>query len=319
MRVLVTGAAGFVGSHLSELALERGLNVVGIDNFDPFYDPSLKKENIELALENDRYTFFEGDLRDKKFLESIYNKFQIDCTVHLAAKAGVRPSLQNPFEYISSNIEGTVSIMEVIKTQASKKLVFASSSSVYGQSIKIPFCESDPLSEAISIYAATKLSGENFTKMYHNLYSLDVINLRLFTVYGPRQRPDLAISKFLSSCMKGEKITLFGDGSMQRDYTYVKDIVDGIFSAVERLDLKKGCYEIFNLGNSCPVSLSHLISAVEKTVGKKCIIENKDVPQGDVSITYANIEEAKKYLNYEPKVNLMEGLQIFYNWMKIRY
>jgi UDP-glucuronate 4-epimerase len=316
MKVLITGSAGFIGSHLSEHVLGQGHSVVGLDNFDPFYDRKIKEGNLEHSQESKDFSFHELDICDHEALVSLLTKEKPDVVVHLAAKAGVRPSLKAPLDYVKHNIEATVSLLEAMKKTEVKNIVFASSSSLYGKSEVIPFSEDDPLKDMISVYAASKKSCEEFTNMYHNLYGVNVINLRFFTVYGPRQRPDLAIHKFLKANLQEEKITLFGDGSMARDYTFVKDTVQGVFGAIERVQKENGLNETYNLGNSTPVSLKELITAIEKVTGKPCIVKHEEVPLGDVPITYANNERANKNLNYAPTTDIEVGLTEFVKWMK---
>ncbi|MBT3585396.1 MAG: NAD-dependent epimerase/dehydratase family protein [Halobacteriovoraceae bacterium] len=319
MKVLVTGAAGFIASHLCEALLTTGHEVVGIDNFDPFYPIESKKENLELLHQHKGFSFTEGDLSDAPFVEKFLTYHPVDLVIHLAAKAGVRPSLEDPIGYVNANITATVSLLEGMRKNGIKKFIFASSSSIYGESKTVPFKEDTSFDHSISLYATTKQSGELFTRMYHNLYKLDVINLRFFTVYGPRQRPDLAIHKFLKSNLLDETITIFGDGSMARDYTYVSDTVQGIIGAMNRIVENPNVYETYNLGNSHPVSLKELILAIEKTTGKPLIIQRTDVPLGDVPITYADISSSKEKLGYHPQVSLESGLAEFYKWIQKKY
>lgn len=316
MKVLITGCAGFIGSHLSELILNEGHQVVGIDNFDPFYNRKIKESNLAHSQGRDGFVFHEVDLCEHDTIVDILSRERVDVVVHLAAKAGVRPSLKAPLDYIKHNVEATVSLLEAMKKTETKNFVFASSSSLYGKSTEIPFSENDPLKNMISVYAASKKSCEEFTNMYHNLYGVDVINLRFFTVYGPRQRPDLAIHKFLKANLKGEEITLFGDGSMARDYTFVKDTVQGVWGAIQRVQKESGINETYNLGNSTPVSLKELIESIEKVTGNACKVKHEDVPLGDVPITFANNEKAIKNLNYSPSTNIEVGLKHFVEWMK---
>lgn len=310
MKVVVTGAAGFIGSHLCEALLQRGHRIVGIDNFDPFYSEAIKRNNIHgLAI-----SLIEGDLNESAVLEEI--PYDTDLVIHLAAKAGVRPSLKNPPAYIDANIKATVSLMDTMVKKGIKRLLFASSSSVYGKSFQVPFKESDNLNDKISVYAASKHASEIFAKMYHNLYHMNVINMRFFTVYGERQRPDLAIYKFLKAALTDEEMTVFGDGSMGRDYTYIGDIVSGILAAAERIYNMNDICEVYNFGNSHPVSLNELIATIESVVGKKIRIKRGDIPPGDVPMTYADISLAKKRLNYNPQVSLREGLSRMGRWMQ---
>lgn len=315
MKILVTGAAGFIGSHLSEKLLELGHQVVGIDNFDPFYAKKIKESNLDELHKHHNFSMIEGDLEDAGRVEEVFASHRIELVVHLAAKAGVRPSLLAPEEYLRANINATICLLEAMRRHQVKKLAFASSSSIYGKCATIPFDEEERFDHAISIYATTKQSGELFTRMYHNLYHFDVINLRFFTVYGPRQRPDLAIHKFMRAALEGKEIPFFGDGSMARDYTYVQDTVGGICGAISRLTENHGIYETYNLGNNTPVTLNKLVEAIEETIGKKMQIKRQEVPAGDVPITYANIDRAKKYLGYNPQTDLKKGLKEFHQWL----
>lgn len=319
MNIFVTGAAGFIGSHLCEKLLSEGHHVTAIDNFDPHYDRKIKENNLQQCRDHKRFNFLEEDLCNHGYLKQHFTDFKYDVVVHLAGNAGVRPSLKNPIKYVKTNVEATVSLLESMRDGGCKNLVFASSSSVYGTNKHIPFIEDEDFSNAISVYATTKQSCEIFNKMYHNVYGFNVINLRLFTVYGPRQRPDLAIHKFLKANLYGEEISLFGDGSMARDYTYVGDTIQGIAGAIQRIKNESGIYETYNLGNSNPISLNELIEAIEQVTGNKCIVQNEKVPLGDVPITYADITKAKKMLGYNPSTQLRDGLKQFYDWIQKTY
>ena len=318
--ILITGAAGFIGSFLCSQLASR--DCVGIDNFDPFYDVSIKKKNlIGIKEKNSSFLFYEGDLLDRDFLESVFRKHDISLVIHLAGKAGVRPSLSKPDAYIRANVEATAILLETMRKFGVFRMVFGSSSSVYGESTESPFRETALLNSMISPYAVSKYSAELILKIYSQLYQFNIHCLRLFTVYGPSQRPDLAIFKFLHAHLTGETITLFGDGSMARDYTYVGDTVEGImFSARTLLDREKnGIYEIYNLGNSSPVNLNQLIASIREVTGTNCPVVHSDIPPGDVPITYADISKASGDLNYDPKTNLKEGLSIMWEWMQNEY
>jgi UDP-glucuronate 4-epimerase len=310
--VLITGVAGFIGSSLAEKLLSCGYKVLGIDNFDTFYDPAIKKSNLGNVLINKNFTFYEGDIREASILTSI--KEPIDIIVHLAAKAGVLPSIKEPQDYVSVNINGTLNILAFMKLKAIKKLVFASSSSVYGNNVKVPFSESDNVDYPISPYAFTKKTCELMNYTYHHLYKFDIINLRFFTVYGPKQRPDLAIHKFVKLIESGEPVEMYGDGNSARDYTYIDDIVDGIQKATEHVLNKSGVYEIINIGNRNPVKIKDLISIIYELMGKVPNIKIKPAQPGDVDITYADISKAKRILNYNPSTEIRIGLKKFINW-----
>ncbi len=316
MKVFITGVAGFIGSHLAEQLLLQGHHVFGIDNFDPFYPRKTKEKNIIEISKNDKFQFFEADLLDHKNLEEILKQTSCDVVVHLAAKAGVRPSLEDPIAYLRCNTEGTLSLLEAMRKTQMSKIIFASSSSVYGKSPIVPFTEEQKLEHAISPYATSKQAGELYTKLYHNLYQFSVINLRFFTVYGPRQRPDLAIHKFIKANMENKEIPFFGDGSMARDYTYVLDTVAGIEGAIKKIQNEKTLYETYNLGNNQPVTLNELILAIEAATGKACQLKREPTPAGDVPITFANIDRAKRDLGYNPKTQLKQGIDHFYSWLK---
>ncbi len=309
-RIFITGAAGFIGSNLADKLLDSGFRVMGIDNFDPFYARSIKEANISSALRNPQFDFREGDIRDNAFVDGCLIEFKPDILVHLAARAGVRPSLIDPASYFDVNVMGTLNILELMKKNRIRKMLFASSSSVYGNNKKIPFSESDNVDFPVSPYAASKKAGELLCHTYHHLYTMDIYCLRFFTVYGPRQRPDLAINKFTRELLAGREIPLFGDGTTSRDYTHIEDIVQGIIKAVERV---KG-FEIFNLGESKTISLTGLVSLLEKATAKKAATIYLPLQEGDVICTYADIRKAKKMLGYNPVVDIETGIKRYINW-----
>lgn len=311
MVVIVTGAAGFIGSNLVEKLLQDNHFVIGLDNFEDFYDPKIKRKNIQKASGNKNFILAVGDIRNKLFLEKIFISHKIDLVVHLAAKVGVRPSIQSPELYYDINLMGTLTLLEVMKKANVKKIVYASSSSVYGNNKKVPFSEEDSVDNPISPYAATKKAGELLCHTYHHLYDFDIFCLRFFTVYGPRQRPDLAIDKFTRLIMEGKSIPFYGDGSTERDYTYIDDIIDGINKAIKNL---KG-YEIFNLGESKTITLSKMVSTLENALGKKAILERLPFQPGDVNRTYADITKAKIKLGYNPKFTFEDGINNFISWL----
>lgn len=311
-KILVTGGAGFIGSHLTDKLLIEDYKVCCIDSFDSFYDVNEKHHNVKAHLNYKNYQIFEGNIENKAFIKDVFSKFQPDLVVHLAAKAGVRPSVENPMDYESTNVKGTLNILDASVKNGVKKIINGSSSSVYGLNENIPFKESDPLNLIASPYAATKLASEAFCHTFHNIYKLPIINLRFFTVYGPRQRPDLAIRKFMTRILHNEPISIYGDGATSRDYTYVKDIVSGIIKAIEYKDKD---YDIFNLGNSSPIKLIDLVRKIEKAIGKEAIIKYEPIQKGDVPITYADVSKSKKLLGYTPKTSLDEGLKIMANWL----
>ena len=312
MKALVTGSAGFIGSHLCERLLAEGNAVVGLDNLDDFYDPAVKRANMSKSMSCDEFQFVEGDIRDPRCIDDVLNSGDVDIVVHLAAKAGVRPSIEDPAGYQDVNITGTIVLLEGVKRYGVRKFVFASSSSIYGNNKKVPFSESDNVDFPISPYAATKKAGELICHTYSHLYDIDMTCLRFFTVYGPRQRPDLAIHKFCKLIEAGQAIPVFGDGSMMRDFTYIDDILDGVIAAMQR-----PCgYEIYNLGESRPVRLDELISRIEDALGKKAIIERLPNQPGDVNQTYADVSKAKKELGYEPATQIEVGLKRFVEWLR---
>ncbi|HIJ72200.1 MAG TPA: NAD-dependent epimerase/dehydratase family protein [Planctomycetes bacterium] len=312
MKALVTGAAGFIGSHLCERLVRDGLTVVGLDNFDDFYDPAVKRANITECLESEQFELVEADIRDAEAVGTVLAGRDIDIIVHLAARAGVRPSIEDPLTYEDVNINGTMVLLEGARRFGVKKFVFGSSSSVYGNNEKVPFSEMDNVDFPISPYAATKKAGELICHTYSHLYGIDMVCLRLFTVYGPRQRPDLAIHKFCKLIERGEPIPVFGDGSMQRDFTYIDDIIEGIVGAMSRCE----GYEIYNLGESRPVRLDVLISEIEKALGKRAEINRLPVPPGDVRQTYADVTKAEERLGYKPKTEITAGLKRFVEWFR---
>lgn len=309
---LVTGGAGFIGSHLVDSLLSEGNNVITIDNFDEFYSKEVKLKNIASALTFDTFQLIEADIRDKDVLDELFSNNHIDVVIHLAAKAGVRPSIENTVEYYDVNINGTLNILEAMKKFDVKNLIFASSSSVYGNNKKVPFAESDMVDYPISPYAATKKSGELLCHTYHYLYDFKINCLRFFTVYGPRQRPDLAIHKFSRMILNEETIPMFGDGTTKRDYTYIDDIIQGIKQAIENLN----GFEVFNLGESRTIMLKELIALIEKEIGKKASIEKLPLQPGDVEQTYADITKAKEMLGYNPQYQIEEGIKNFIEWLK---
>lgn len=314
MICLVTGGAGFIGSHLVARLLESGSEVICIDNFDPYYPPEIKRENISKHLSNeDNFSLIEADIRDRKDLEMIFKSNNIDKIVHLAARAGVRPSISNPLLYEDVNVKGTLNLLELSKDYGIEEFVFGSSSSVYGVGDKIPFSEDEGVDRPISPYAASKRSCELFCYTYSHLYDISLSCLRFFTVYGPRQRPEMAIHKFTRLIdQQNKEVPMYGDGASKRDYTYISDIIDGIVSALD----KNFGFEIINLGNSKTVELRYLISLIEKNLGKKAMIKRLPDQPGDVPITYADISKANRLLNYNPEVGIEDGIKKFVEWYK---
>lgn len=311
MNILITGGAGFIGSTLADKLLEKNNKIVVIDNFNDYYSPKLKEKNIKHNLDNKNYKLYRGDICDKNLLSKIFEENQIDVVVHIAASAGVRPSIENPLSYVKNNIEGTVNIVEVMKRKNVQRIVFASSSSIYGNCKEEIFSEDLKVSEPISPYAASKSACEQFLYTYSKLFDIQVVALRFFTVFGPRQRPDLAIRKFIDLIKENKPIPVYGDGTTIRDYTYVDDIVDGIISAINYNDTP---YEIINLGGGAPVSLNQMIETIEKVLNKKATIEHLPMQLGDVNKTAADITKAKKLLNYNPKTSFKEGIIKFIEW-----
>lgn len=311
-KVLVTGGAGFIGSHLVDRLLAQNCQITCIDNFDSFYSPNDKRKNIEKHLQNPNYQLIEADIRDLELIRKALGDKEFDAIIHLAAKAGVRPSIQDPLTYTAVNITGTQNMLEIAREKNIPQFVFASSSSVYGVNPNVPWREDDNVLQPISPYAATKLSGEFLGHTYSHLHGIRFIGLRFFTVYGPRQRPDLAIRKFLTSVIDDKPIDVYGDGSTRRDYTYVDDIVDGVIAA---LNYKESNYEIINLGNNKPIELRALIEKIEQVTGKKAILNRLPQQPGDVPQTYADIRKAQCLLNYNPSTTIDLGLEKTYQWL----
>jgi len=322
--VVVTGGAGFIGSHLCDALLKAGKRVIAVDSFNDYYDPQIKRSNVKEAqrivaacvLPADRYTVAEGDIRDFAFLNRLFEENRVDTIVHLAAYAGVRPSIQNPALYTDVNINGTVNLLEISKKHHIRQFVFASSSSVYGNNAKVPFSEKDAVDFPISPYAATKKAGELLGHTYHHLYGINMACLRFFTVYGPRQRPDLAIHKFTKLISEGLPVPYYGDGSTERDYTYIEDIIDGVTKAIEWVGVGEGKYEVFNLGESGTIRLSRMVEAIEQALGKKAVLDKMPMQPGDVDRTFADVGLAKQILGYSPRWRFEDGIHRFVEWFE---
>ena len=315
MRALITGAAGFIGSHLTERLLADGWQVTGLDNFDHFYDPQIKRCNIADCLENKNFQLIEADIRDSAACDSTIGS-GIDIIIHLAARAGVRPSIADPTLYADVNINGTMTLLEAAKNHNVKKFIFGSSSSVYGNNKKVPFSEDDSVDFPISPYAATKKAAELLCHTYSHLYGISMTCLRYFTVYGPRQRPDLAIHKFAKLIEQDKPIPVYGDGSMMRDFTYIDDIINGTVAAINRLTNHASRFTIYNLGESSPISVNDLITELEKALGKKAVKEYLPPQPGDVEQTYADVTKAARDLSYNPSTPIQTGLAKFVDWLR---
>jgi UDP-glucuronate 4-epimerase len=310
VRILVTGGAGFIGSHVCERLLREGHKVSVIDDLNDFYSPEAKLANLEAIRQCGPLAFYRGDITDRAAVAEVFEENRPEAVIHLAARAGVRPSLEEPILYGQVNVQGTLTLLEASRKCGTRKFVFASSSSIYGVANRIPFTEEDSLNLPVSPYAATKIAGEKIAYTYSHLYGLRVVCLRFFTVYGPRQRPDLAIRKFITMIDRGQPIPVFGDGLSGRDYTFVNDTVEGIMGA-----LAYDCaYDVFNLGNSHPIQLITLIRTIEEALGKKAEIRWLPDQPGDVPITYADISKAHKLLGYHPQTRLAQGIQAFLGW-----
>ncbi|MBI4400416.1 MAG: GDP-mannose 4,6-dehydratase [Nitrospirae bacterium] len=309
---LVTGGAGFIGSHVIDSLIARGARVVCVDNFDPFYDPAIKRANLRAVATHPNFTLIEADIRDDARMRALCDEHHVDRIFHSAARAGVRPSLKDPLLYEDVNVRGTIAVLEAARHRPIKAFVFASSSSVYGGVHTVPFSETAPLSRPISPYAATKLAGELICYTYHHLYGIPITCLRFFTVYGPRQRPEMAIYQFVRLIEAGRPVPVFGDGSTKRDFTYIDDIVQGVLAALET----PFPFEVFNLGESDTIALKDLIGLIEQCLGKKARIETLPAQPGDMPITYADITKAKRLLGYRPGTQIKQGLQQFAEWFR---
>ncbi len=314
MKILLTGAAGFIASQATERLLGQSCSVVGLDNFDDFYDPAIKEANLRRARDYDSFTLVRGDIRDERTLGALPDG--IDTIVHIAARAGVRPSIAHPALYYDVNVTGTLKLMELARERGIRRFVFASSSSVYGNNQKVPFSEADPVDHPISPYAATKKAGELMGHAYSHLYGISCLCLRFFTVYGPRQRPDLAIHKFARLMVRGEELPMFGDGSSERDYTYIDDILSGLEGALEWVDENEGVHEIVNLGESRTVSLQEMIQVLGEEMGIEPRVRIFPEQPGDVARTYADITKARKILGYDPQWDFRQGIRAFVNWFR---
>jgi UDP-glucuronate 4-epimerase len=312
MKILVTGGAGFIGSHVSERLVQRGDRICILDNFNDSYDPAIKRANIQALADSSRAKVVVGDVRDQVLLADLFAREDFDAVVHLAAMAGVRPSLKDPLLYADVNIRGTQLILSELEERPRIQMVFASSSSIYGMNEKVPFSEDDRVPTPVSPYAASKRAGELFCCTHQHLYGNDVSCLRFFTVYGPRQRPEMAIHRFVRNCLEGEPIPFFGDGSSRRDYTYIDDIVQGVLGA---LDHSSG-FAIFNLGESQTIALSELVETIGEICGVEPVLDRRPAQPGDVPLTFADITKARRSLGYEPRVPLHEGLRRFLGWYR---
>src|SRR3989440_3123424 len=312
--ILITGGAGFIGSHLVDhLMSEEDWRITVVDDFNDFYDPAIKRANIEPHISNSNFKLGEADIRDFYSLKEVFYEGRFDCVVHLAARAGVRPSLKEPRLYVETNINGTINLLELARENDVRQFVFGSSSSVYGENKKVPFSEDDPIFNPISPYAATKAAGELICHTFSHLYGMRIVCLRFFTVYGARQRPDLAIHKFAKLITEGKAIPVFGDGTTRRDYTYIDDIIAGVRAAI---DYNQTNYEVINLGESRTVELRELISLLEKELGQRAQIDWQPLQPGDVPQTFADISKARRLLGYNPQTPIEEGIRRFVEWFK---
>lgn len=323
-KILVTGGAGFIGSHLTDALLMSGEKVIVVDNLNDFYNPVIKKGNLKAIkammtkadIPENHLQIIEGDIRALHQMDKLFANYPIKLVIHLAAMAGVRPSIDAPMLYNDVNINGTLNLLEMCKKYGVKKFIFASSSSVYGNNKKVPFTEDDFVDYPISPYAATKRAGELLCHTYHHLYGMDIACLRFFTVYGPGQRPDLAIHKFTKLIINDEEVPFYGDGTTERDYTYIEDIIDGVVKAIQWVQAGQGLYEIFNLGESRTVNLKEMVTTLEKEIGKKAKLKVLPMQPGDVRKTYADITKAQKILGYHPTTTFEEGIKQFIQWYR---
>ena len=313
-KILVTGGAGFIGSHLVDALLAEGdTRVTVVDDLNDFYSPEVKKANLESAKRNDAFEFVELDIRNSEKLREVFDRQKFDCIVHLAARAGVRPSLCHPKLYSETNINGTLNLLELARDFEVKQFVFGSSSSVYGVNSKVPFSEDDRINQPISPYASTKAAGELLCHTYSHLFDIRTVCLRFFTVYGARQRPDLAIHKFTKLISEGKPIQIFGDGTTRRDYTYIDDIIQGVRAAI---DYDGAMHEVFNLGESETTELKRLVELIEENLGVKAMIDRQPMQPGDVPITFADISKAKELLGYSPRTKIEAGIPKFVEWFR---
>lgn len=312
--ILVTGGAGFIGSHLVDRLLSGGgARVTVVDDFNDFYDPAIKRANIATHHSRDEFELIEADIADSQAMNDLFAGERFDCVVHLAARAGVRPSLEDPLLYEQTNVRGTLTLLEAARRNQVPRFIFGSSSSVYGINSKVPFSEDDSVASPISPYAATKIAGEAACHVYSHLYDLRVVCLRFFTVYGARQRPDLAIHKFAALISKGMPIPIFGDGTARRDYTYIDDIIAGVTAA---MNYDGSRFEVINLGESQTVELRRLVELIERALGKRAIIDKRPLQPGDVPVTYADISKARRLLGYDPRTKIEAGIERFVDWFK---
>ena len=309
--ILITGGAGFIGSSLVDRLLASGRNVSAIDNYDPFYPQEIKKRNLRQAMNSTRFSFVEGDIRDAKFLDATFSAKRPNTVIHLAARAGVRPSIQDPVGYADVNVIGTACVLDACRRHGVRRVLFGSSSSVYGECKRVPFSEEVRVDHPVSPYAATKKAGEELAYTYHHLYSLQIICLRFFTVYGPRQRPEMAIHKFTDLIHKGKELPIYGEGDTQRDYTYIADIVEGLMAAIDK---PLPGWAVYNLGEAETTRLKDLIALLETALGKRAVVKYFPSQPGDVSITYADLTRARRDLGYAPTVPIAKGVPLFVQW-----
>ena len=313
-KILITGGAGFIGSHLLDhLRAEASHQITVVDNFSDFYNPQIKRANIAAHVGRDGFSLIEADISDGRAMDELFARGRFDAVVHLAARAGVRPSLDDPLAYEQTNVRGTYALLEASRRHGVERFIFGSSSSVYGINSRVPFSEDDPIAQPVSPYAATKIAGEAACHAYSHIYGMRVVCLRFFTVYGARQRPDLAIHKFAHLIAAGQPVPLFGDGSSRRDYTYVDDIISGIKAAM-RYDASR--FEVINLGECQTVELRRLITLLEAAIGKRAVLDHLPPQPGDVPITYANVEKARRLLGYDPQTKIEEGIEKFVGWFQ---
>jgi UDP-glucuronate 4-epimerase len=315
--ILITGCAGFIGFHFSERLLAMGYSIIGIDNINHYYDVQLKQARLERLKGHEHFIFEQISIEDKEALEGIFSKYQIECVVHLAAQAGVRYSLENPYAYIQSNVDGFLNLLECCRHAKIDHLIYASSSSVYGANKKIPFSTTDHVDQPVSLYAATKRANELMAYTYSHLYGLKTTGLRFFTVYGPWGRPDMSYFKFTKAIMNGDPIQVYNYGDMKRDFTYIDDIVEGMVRLLEHQSADD--YKIYNIGNNQPVDLMKFISILEERIGKKAIIEFLPMQPGDVPVTFADVDDLMKDVGFKPATSINEGLAIFVEWYKDYY